>query len=62
MGKVGQSTTSGSADTSGLQNLLGIAAVGGGLYKNLGGTWLNNLWGSSANESAALAPYFTPIP
>lgn len=62
MGKVGQSTTSGTADTSTLQNLLGIAAVGGGLYKNLGGTWLNNLWGGSANESAALAPYFTPIP
>jgi hypothetical protein len=62
MGKVGQSTTSGTADTSGLQNLLGIAAVGGGLYKNLGGTWLNNLWGGSANEAAALNPYFTPIP
>ena len=31
-----QATASGS-NTSGLQNLLGIAAVGGGLYKNIGG-------------------------
>jgi hypothetical protein len=42
LGRVGQSTSSGSADTSNLQNLLGIAAVGGGLYKNLGGSWLSN--------------------
>ena len=50
LGRVGQSTQSGSADTSTLQNLLGIAAVGGGLYKNLGGsTGINNLWNSGAN-------------
>ena len=60
LGRVGQSTQSGSADTSTLQNLLGIAAVGGGLYKNLGGSWLNNIgstWGSS-NADAVINPYF----
>jgi hypothetical protein len=50
LGRVGQSTSSGSQDTSALQNLLGIAAVGGGLYKNLGGsTGISNLWNSGAN-------------
>jgi hypothetical protein len=44
MGKVGQSTTSGSADTSTLQNLLGGAAVLGGLEKNTG--WLSKGWNS----------------
>ena len=50
------------AGPSTLQNLLGIAAVGGGLYKNLGspdvGNWLSN-WGSSSNADAVLNPYFT---
>ena len=33
-----------------LQNLLGIASVGGGLYKNLGGsTGISNLWNSGTN-------------
>lgn len=58
MGRVTNQQTSG---PTALQNLLGIAAVGGGLYKNLGGTWLNNLWGGG-NEAAALSPYFSPIP
>ena len=50
LGKVGQQTTSGYNDTSTLQNLLGIAAVGGGLYKNLGGsTGVSNLWNSASN-------------
>jgi hypothetical protein len=44
MGKVGQSTTSGAADTSALQNLLGGAAVLGGLEKNTG--WLSKGWNS----------------
>jgi hypothetical protein len=66
LGRVGQSTSSGSADTSNLQNLLGIAAVGGGLYKNLGGsTGIGNLFGTSSwlgggNEAAVTNPYFTP--
>ena len=54
LGKVGQSTTSGSADTSALQNILGIAAVGGGLYKNLGspniGNWLSSFGSSPSNS------------
>ena len=50
LGRVGSSTASGYNDTSTLQNLLGIAAVGGGLYKNLGGsTGVNNLWNSASN-------------
>ena len=61
LGRVGQSTASGAADTSSLQNLLGIAAVGGGLYKNLGGQQgIGNLWNSASNwlggSSAALNP------
>jgi hypothetical protein len=50
LGRVGQSTSSGSADTSTLQNVLGLAAVGGGLYKNLGGQQgISNLWNSGSN-------------
>lgn len=50
MGKVGSQTTSGTSDTSGLQNLLGLAAVGGGLYKNLGGSaGISDLWNSGTN-------------
>jgi hypothetical protein len=50
LGRVASSTTSGAADTSTLQNLLGIAAVGGGLYKNLGGsTGIGNLWNSASS-------------
>ena len=49
LGRVGESTTSGAADTSGLQKLLGTAATAGGLYKNLGspnvGNWLSS-WGT----------------
>jgi hypothetical protein len=50
LGRVGQSTASGSADTSTLQNILGTAATAGGLYKNLGGSaGISNLWNSGAN-------------
>lgn len=47
LGRVANQTTSG---PSTFQNLLGLAAVGGGLYKNLGGsTGISNLWNSGAN-------------
>lgn len=50
LGRVASQTTSGTQDTSTLQNLLGLAAVGGGLYKNLGGQQgISNLWNSGAN-------------
>lgn len=50
LGRVASQTTSGTADTSTLQNLLGLAAVGGGLYKNLGGsTGISNLWNGASN-------------
>ena len=42
LGKVGQTNTSGSADTSTLQNILGLTAVAGGLEKNTG--WLSGGW------------------
>jgi hypothetical protein len=66
MGRVGSTTASGTSDTSGLQNLLGLAAVGGGLYKNLGGQQgISNLWNGSwlggGNEAAAINPWFTSI-
>lgn len=55
-------TTSGTADTSTLQNLLGTAAVAGGLYKNIGGAaglssignWLGS-FGAPANPYANLS-------
>jgi hypothetical protein len=57
LGRVGQSTASGSADTSSLQNLLGLAAVGGGLYKNLGGQQgIGNLWNSASNWLGGSSP------
>jgi len=50
LGRVASQTTSGTQDTSTLQNVLGLAAVGGGLYKNLGGsTGISNLWNSGTN-------------
>jgi len=48
LGRVANQTTSGAADTSTLQNVLGLAAVGSGVYKNLGSpnmSWLSN-WGT----------------
>jgi hypothetical protein len=60
LGRVGQSTTSGAADTSTLQNLLGTAATAGGLYRNLGGQQgIQNLWNSASSwlgGSPALNP------
>jgi hypothetical protein len=50
LGRVASSTTSGTQDTSMLQNVLGLAAVGGGLYKNLGGQQgISNLYNSASN-------------
>jgi hypothetical protein len=66
LGRVGQTTASGAADTSAFQKLLGTAAVGAGVYKNLGGTFLNNLGSSffnsgygNADANAVINPYFT---
>ena len=50
LGRVGTNTQTGTTDTSTLQNVLGLAAVGGGLYKNLGGQQgISNLWNSGSN-------------
>lgn len=50
MANIRSQTTSGAADTSTLQNVLGTAATIGGLYKNLGGsTGISNLWNSASN-------------
>jgi hypothetical protein len=59
MGRVTNQQTSG---PSGFQNLLGLAAVGGGLYKNLGSPNLSSFLGGgfgSANADQVLNPYFT---
>jgi hypothetical protein len=62
LGKVGQTTAAGSADTSAFQKVLGTAAVAGGLYKNLGSpdmSWLSGGgWGNS-NANDVINPYFT---
>jgi hypothetical protein len=66
LGRVGTNTQTGTTDTSTLQNVLGLAAVTGGLYKNLGGsTGISNLWNSGSNwlsgntnADAAINPYF----
>lgn len=54
LGRVGSTTASGAADTSTLQKVLGTAAMGSAIYKNLGSpnmSWLNP-WGSTpANTS-----------
>jgi hypothetical protein len=64
MANLKSTTQSGSADTSTLQNLLGTAAVAGGLYRNLGGSQgIGNLWDSGSNwlssfgSSGAIDPY-----
>lgn len=60
MGRITNQQTSG---PSAFQNLLGLAAVGGGLYQNLGrpniGNWLSS-WGSS-NADIAINPFFQTI-
>lgn len=49
LGRVGSTTASGAADTSTLQKVLGTAATGAAVYKNLGspnlGSWLSG-WGT----------------
>lgn len=60
---LGRVTNQQSSGPSTFQNLLGLAAVGGGLYQNLGrpdlGNWLSS-WGSS-NADAAINPFFQTI-
>jgi hypothetical protein len=47
---LGRVTNQQSSGPSGFQNALGLAAVGGGLYKNLGGQQgISNLWNSASN-------------
>jgi len=56
LGRVGQQTSSGIADTSTLQNLLGTAATAAGVYKNLGSpnlSWLNPFSSSSSGTFQA---------
>ncbi len=62
LGRVGTSTQSGTTDTSTLQNVLGLAAVGGGLYKNLGspnvGNWLSSFGANSPSATYDAASSF----
>lgn len=56
LGKVSSQTTSGTADTSTLQNVLGTAATLGGLYKNLGGSsGLTNWFGGNSGSGDFVA-------
>jgi hypothetical protein len=68
LGRVGSTTASGTPDTSTFQKLLGTAAVGAGVYKNLGSpnlSWLNPFGANpidsfgNADANAVLNPYFT---
>ena len=61
LGKVGTATQSGYADTSTLQNILGTAALGSAIYKNVGSpdmSWLSGGGWGSANANQAINPYF----
>jgi hypothetical protein len=54
LGRVGSTTASGAADTSTLQKVLGTAATGAAVYKNLGSPnmgWLNP-WGSTPTNTS----------
>jgi hypothetical protein len=55
LGRVGQTTASGAADTSALQKLLGTAATGAAIYKNLGSP--NMSWLSSFGANSPSATY-----
>jgi hypothetical protein len=56
LGRVGSSTASGSADTSAFQKLLGTAAVGAGVYKNLGSPNLSYINPFSSSFLGGSAP------
>ena len=54
LGRVGSTTASGAADTSTLQKVLGTAATGAAVYKNLGSpnlSWLNPFGSSPTNTN-----------
>jgi hypothetical protein len=56
LGRVGQTTAAGSADTSAFQKVLGTAAVAGGLYKNLGSPDLSYINPFSSSFLGGSAP------
>jgi hypothetical protein len=64
LGRVGTSTASGSADTSTLQKVLGTAATGAAIYKNLGSpnmSWLNPFGSSSSNTNMGTIDSSYPV-
>jgi hypothetical protein len=61
MANLKSTTQSGYADTSTLQNLLGTAAMAGGLYKNLGGTAGLSSIGNWLGSFGAPTRYNDPI-
>jgi hypothetical protein len=61
LGRVGQTTASGAADTSAFQKLLGTAAVGAGVYKNLGSPNLSYLNPFSSSFLGGSAPTNTSM-
>ena len=61
LGRVGQTTASGAADTSAFQKLLGTAAVGAGVYKNLGSPNLSYINPFSSSFLGGSAPTNTSM-
>ena len=59
LGRVGQTTASGAADTSAFQKLLGTAAVGAGVYKNLGSPNLSSFFTGGYNPTSSFG-YINP--
>lgn len=55
LGRVGQTTASGAADTSTLQKVLGTAATAAGVYKNLGSPNLSWLTGWGTPDASAMS-------
>ena len=61
LGRVGSTTASGVADTSTLQKVLGTAATGAAVYKNLGSpnmSWLSNFGANSPSATYDAATNF----
>jgi len=65
LGRVGSTTASGAADTSTLQKVLGTAATGAAVYKNLGSpnmSWLNPFGSTPTTDYTAATNYAATSP
>jgi hypothetical protein len=65
LGRVGSTTSAGAADTSTLQKVLGTAATGAAVYKNLGSpnlSWLNPFGSTPTSDYTAATNYAATSP